>query len=57
MQELDDTALFNTPVPEDAIAAYRKYRGRRESAWEVGDDNAYDLITRWEAAIWAQRLV
>ena len=46
--------LETTPVPAKALAAYRRYKGSAESAWEASDEQAWASIRRWRPYIEAQ---
>jgi hypothetical protein len=43
-------------IPPDAVAAFRRYRGDAESAWENEDESAAAMIRHYGAAIEAQAI-
>lgn len=46
--------LTGTPVPENAIRAYKQYGGNAEAAWEAEDEFSSALIRRWAPYIEVQ---
>lgn len=48
--------LRATIVPADALAAYRRYHGNSEKAWEESDESAWADIERYRDAIEVQGL-
>jgi hypothetical protein len=43
-----------TPIPPEALAAYRKYHGDAEKAWENEDETAWAMIRKWTPYIETQ---
>ena len=46
--------LLHTPVPPEAVAAYNRYSGNSDTAWERSDESAWAAINRWTPFIEAQ---
>jgi hypothetical protein len=60
-QQADAAAKYQaelkaTVVPADALAAYRRYRGDDEKAWEQSDEGAWADIRKYRDAIELQGL-
>jgi len=46
--------LRSTPIPSSALAAYDRYDGNADRAWEAGDESACFAIKHWAPYIEAQ---
>lgn len=51
-----EASLLATKVPADALAAYKRFGGDHEAAWEAEDEMAWALIQQYGPAIEAQEL-
>jgi len=49
-------AVRATVVPSEAVAAYNRYNGNADRAWEVEDESAWSLIRSYSEAIEDQGL-
>jgi hypothetical protein len=53
-KEAKEKELKETPVPQNALEAYRRYRGDEDAAWEDSNELAWSLIRQWAPYIEAQ---
>jgi len=53
-KEAREKELRETPIPQEALSAYRHYHGDADAAWENEDEAAWALIEKWTPYIEAQ---
>lgn len=46
--------LLETPIPQDALDDYNRYRGDADAAWEAEDETAWARINKWALYIETQ---